>query len=162
MPTDAEVRAKIASVALAYVGSQAWVDSVAKENYPANTNKCNLFVYDILTQAGATPGLPHGHWFWHRYPPNAGDWANPTYDIEHWRVLRPGEKPEPGDVIAQDIAYSDATGHVMIMGQGDFVIGTGDRGPGSPGTIEHVPRPSALGPRPLGPEVFRRYDSTVR
>ncbi len=99
MPTDAEVRAKIASVALAYVGSQAWVDSVAKENYPANTNKCNLFVYDILTQAGATPGLPHGHWFWHRYPPNAG---------------------------------------------------------------EHVPRPSALGPRPLGPEVFRRYDSTVR
>ncbi len=162
MPTDAEVRAKIASTALSYVGSQTWTDGVAKDDYPTNTNKCNLFVYDVLSQAGATPGLPHGHWFWHRYPPNAGDWASSDYDIAHWRVLRPDEKPEAGDVIAQKIAYSDATGHTMIVGQNGFVIGTGDRGPGPHGTIEFVPRPPALGPRPLGPEVFRRFDSSVQ
>lgn len=161
MPTDIEIRAKVASVARRYIGSRLWADAVAKGGYPVNSNKCNLFVYDVLTEAGASPGLPHGHWWWKLYPPNAGDWATLYYAITHWRRLTAGETAAPGDVIAQRIAYSDATGHTMIVAGNDYVIGTGDHGAGPPGTIEFVPRPIALGPRPLGPEVFRRYDSAV-
>ena len=146
MPTDNEVRAKIASIALRCVGSKSWIDAVAKGDYPINTNKCNLFVYDVLTEARASPGLPHGHWWWNQYPPNAGDWATPSYHISRWRLLNSKEQPEPGDVIAQRIAYSDATGHTMIVAASDYVIGTGDHGAGPPGTIELLPRPIALGP----------------
>jgi hypothetical protein len=160
MPTDTDIRAKIAATALSFVGSKDWADATEKDNFPANTNKCNLFVYDILTAAGASPGLPHGHWFWHRYPPNAIDWADSSFAIPHWRMLRANETPDAGDVIAQNLAYSDATGHVMIVGNNGSVIGTGDRGPGPHGTIEIIARPLNLGPKPRAPEVFRRYDTS--
>lgn len=128
-------------------------------DYPADSDKCNLFVYQVTTQAGATPGLPHGHWFWKRYPPNAVDWTHPSVEIPQWRLLWIGERPEPGDVIAQSLNYVDATGHVMIVGFNDTVIGTGDSGKGPPGTIEMIPRPQNLGPKPRGPERYRRWSS---
>ncbi len=155
MPSDQQIRDNIVRIAQKYVGSQVWSDGVAKEHYGPNTNKCNLFVYDVLTEAGASPGLPNG--WWNHYPPLASQWADPGYAMPHWPILVPTAQPLPGDVIAQSIAYSDASGHVMIMAPNDYVIGTGDRGNGPHGTIEFIPRPMALGPAPLGPERYRRW-----
>jgi hypothetical protein len=134
------------------VGSGAWADDVANGNYPAGSNKCNLFVYDALTAAGASPGTPNG-WI-NAYPPTAGQWADPNYAIPGWKVLGDGETPEPGDVVAQRIRYSDASGHVMIVGPDNHFIGTGPDG-----TIENIPFRNYLGPpdKVLSPLVFRRW-----
>jgi RHS repeat-associated protein len=149
-------RADIVTTALSYVGSDAWSDDVANGNFPAGSNKCNEFVYDVLTMAGASPGLPNG-WF-NSYPPTAAQWADPDYTIPGWRVLSPGETPQAGDVVAQQLRYSDATGHVMIVGQQDDVIGTGQMPSEPHGVIVDKPMPTALGPVPLGPMIFRRWD----
>ncbi len=118
-------------------------------------------MYNVLTEAGASPGLPHGVWPISSYPPLAADWANPDFVIPGWRVLGPGEQPQEGDVVAQQISYSDAGGHVMIVASGDTVIGTGDSDPAQPlGTIEQIPMPKTLANRPdipQGPLVFRRW-----
>jgi hypothetical protein len=151
-------RETIVSTAKNYVGSQAWADNVTRGNYPIGSNKCNLFVYDVLTESGASPGLPNGTF--RGFPPLAGQWAEPNYVIPGWCVLAPGEAPEPGDVVAQKIGYSDASGHVMIVGPDDTVIGAGDHGNGPNGTIEHIPMPDALTDRPSlvqGAKVFRRW-----
>ncbi len=50
MPTDAEVRENIVKFALSYVGSQSWSDAVPRGNCPANSNRCNLFVYEVLPE----------------------------------------------------------------------------------------------------------------
>ena len=165
-PSPAEVRAKIAELALSQVGSQAWSDKAINGNYGTDTNKCNLFVSDMLTQAGASPGQPH----WtvstrgfpdvlHFYPPLAGEWADPDYKIPGWRVLGQDETPAAGDVVAQRLAYSDASGHVMIVGPDNTVVGTGDSTSSPHGTIEHIPMPDYLGRADLarGPKVFRRW-----
>ncbi len=164
MPTDAQVREAIVKTAMKYVGSQSWKDATPRGHYPANSNKCNLFVYEVLTAAGASPGLPHGHWWSSYYPPLAGDWASAGYDIPHWRLLAPKESPEPGDVVAQRINYSDASGHTMIVGPHGTVVGTGDQGNGPHGTIEMIQMPVNLGPDKAvaAPKVFRRFDSAVR
>ena len=154
------VRDLIASNASKYVGSTAWSDSAANGNYGPNTNKCNLFVYDVLTESGASPGLPNVTWL-HSYPPLAAQWANPNYEIPGWRVLDASETPTAGDVIAQSLYYSDASGHVMIVGPDDTAIGTGDSDPTRPpGSIEQIPIPDKLGPRPRGPIVYRRWSPT--
>ena len=159
MASDQETRDLIVINARKYVGSQAWSDAVANGDYGPNTNKCNLFVYAVLTESGATPGLPNG--FFHHYPPLAGQWADPSYAIKHWPTLASGSDPAPGDVVAQMIPYSDASGHVMIVAPGGLVVGTGDHGDGPHGTIELIPMPAALGPRPTGPKVFRRWNSAA-
>jgi|GEM_PF-3146699 len=98
-----------------------------KDNYPAGMDKCNKFVYDILKSAGidiGTPGglrgmfgLPGG------YPPSAGMWADPNFDIPNWRVLGPDEQPQAGDVVAEQISYYlHASGHVgIVAGNGQTV-----------------------------------------
>lgn len=112
---------KIVQIAIAQIGKHNWDYDKAKDNFPAGTNKCNKFVYDVLTAAGASPGTPNGH-FWNKFPPLASQWANPNYEIPNWVVLKPGETPLPGDVIAEKINYSDATGHVgIVVGNGQTV-----------------------------------------
>ena len=59
------------------------------------------------------------------YPAQAGDWANPSKTLGLWQTVLvpsgalPGTLPpdisSPGDVIAEAIQYSDATGHVGIV-----------------------------------------------
>jgi len=67
----------------------------------------------VLTEAGASPGLPHNNG---TNPPTAADWANPFFNIPGWIVLRSDQPPMPGDVAAvQENIYSDATGHVGIV-----------------------------------------------
>ena len=118
---------QIADLAKSKVGSHDWDYDKEKDNFDANTNKCNKFVYDILKQSGASPGTPNGNpvkkfFGGQGSPPTATQWADPNYKIPNWRVLQPGESPEPGDVVAQKINYSDATGHVgIVVGGGQTV-----------------------------------------
>jgi hypothetical protein len=160
-PTPEETREKIAAIAQSLVNDQRWADKNQYEIYAPGTNKCSVFVAYVLQQAGTDPGSPN---FWARQftfvPPVAGQWGDPNYTIPGWQVLGPDEIPEPGDIVAQRIAYSDATGHVMIVGEGNTFVGTGDSGNGPHGTIEEVPARSSLAndPRiPHGPLVYRRW-----
>ena len=151
---------RIVTIAQSRVGFTGWSNQATNGNYGPGTNKCNEFVYDTLTAAGASPGEPNG-WI-HLYPPTAGQWANPSYNIPGWYVLGPGDIPQPGDVVAQQIPYSDASGHVGIVGPDGTFIGTGDSTSGPPGTVEDIPMPVALGPNPSGPLVYRRWRSSFK
>ena len=156
---NAATRAAIANAAAKYVNSTDWAFNFPKGKFGKDTNKCNLFVYDVTTEAGASPGLPGG-WFGGN-PPTAGQWADPNYVIPGWRVLPAATAPEPGDVAAQSIDYRDASGHVMIVGEGNTLIGTEDDNHvlngRLAGTIMQIPMPQKLGPLPRGPIVFRRW-----
>ncbi|MBN9381084.1 MAG: hypothetical protein J0H74_09975, partial [Chitinophagaceae bacterium] len=119
-PQPNSIRQRIATVAQSKLNSHDWDYGNKKDNFAANTNKCNKFVYDVLKEAGASPGTPNiglvksilgikG------FPPTAAQWADPNFKIPNWVVLKPGESPEPGDVVAEKINYSDATGHVGVV-----------------------------------------------
>ncbi len=86
--------------------------------FPPNTNKCNLFVYDVLTAIGVNVALiEHGKskylpYFSKVSPPLAGEWANGQRLLNSWKVER---TPLPGDVGAYAMNYSDASGHVGFV-----------------------------------------------
>jgi hypothetical protein len=154
------IRQKIVDAAQKQIGSTDWDRNIAKGNFPKGTNKCNLFVHEMLTGAGASPGTPNG---WrHPSPPSAGQWADPSYKIPGWRVLGPDESPQPGDVVAQPGYYSDATGHVMIVGPNGTFMGVGrpehPEIPLDPEKIESVPKKDIIvDPPAKGPLLYRRF-----
>jgi hypothetical protein len=102
-------------------------------------NQCNQFVHDILAQAGTQAPLSLGTKFRNAfpriayymgktsstsYPASAGDWAYPHNTLTCWQnVTVPGDRlggypadvSKPGDVIAEAINYTDASGHVGII-----------------------------------------------
>jgi len=92
------------------VGSNNW----DYNNFP-HGNKCNLFVHDILNEAGANAPTSWTHNPFKWYAIKASLWADPNYHIPNWRVLGKTEMPQPGDVIAEQIKYKDASGHVGIV-----------------------------------------------
>jgi hypothetical protein len=151
------IRQKIIEAAQKQIGSTDWDTDVAKGNFPKGTNKCNLFVHEMLIGAGASPGLPNGHWYsWNHYPPAAGQWADPSYAIPGWRVLGPGESPQPGDVAAQPGYYTDATGHVVIVGPNNTFTGVGQST--KPERIESIPKKDNIVRLPAkGPLLYRRF-----
>jgi hypothetical protein len=148
------IRQKIVEAAQKQIGSTDWDRNIAKGNFPAKTNKCNLFVHEMLTGAGASPGTPNG---WrHPSPPSAGQWADPSYAIPGWRVLGPDESPQPGDVAAQPGNYSDATGHVVIVGPNNTFVGVGQST--KPEKIESIPKKDNIVTLPAkGPLLYRRF-----
>jgi hypothetical protein len=151
------IRQKIVEAAQKQIGSTDWDTNIAKGNFPKGTNKCNLFVHEMLTGAGASPGTPNG---WrHPSPPSAGQWADPSYKIPGWRVLGPDESPQPGDVVAQPRDYRDASGHVMIVGPSNTFMGVGQpEYPKAPEKIESVPKKDIIVEPPAkGPLLYRRY-----
>jgi len=89
---------RIARTANKCEGSTDWAYSNRKGNFPPNTDKCNKYVYDVTKEAGAE-ALTKGSNGKMR-PPLAAEWADPNVSIPNWRVLKPGEKPQPGDVAA--------------------------------------------------------------
>jgi RHS repeat-associated protein len=106
-----EMRKNIANTALKYNGSTRWAEAVENGNFPEGSYKCNQFVYDVTTEAGASPGLPNG--IFKRYPPTAGDWGNPNVKIKGWRVVK---TPIKGDVASIPLPPgSGATGHVGVV-----------------------------------------------
>lgn len=111
--TPQATRKTIAATAMKYNRSTAWAFTRKKDNFPANTNKCNKFVYDVTEEAGA-PAIVIGSDGRPR-PPLAAEWADPKVQIPGWHALGPNEKPEPGDVAAWPHRYSDATGHSGVV-----------------------------------------------
>jgi hypothetical protein len=131
------VRNLIAQIAQSDVGSQNWLDQVG-------SNKCNIFVHDVIQQAGSTPpqsdktGMAHRIAYYlglvdsANYPAQAGDWANPNKTLGLWQTLivpsgapagtLPPDLSLAGDVIAEAIQYSDATGHVGIVARPGHTI----------------------------------------
>jgi hypothetical protein len=114
------VRQRISTTAQAKLNMHDWDYGKKKDDFAANSNKCNKFVYDVLKEAGASPGTPNINLVKSilgikGFPPTAGQWADPNYQIPGWVVLKPGETPQPGDVVAEKINYTDATGHVGIV-----------------------------------------------
>jgi len=112
-----KVRENIAKFAEGYIGSTEWNYDVEKDNFGQNTNKCNKFVYDVTTEAGASPDLPNGNWikkvFGFGSPPTAGQWADADYEIPGWKV---SDKPGRGSVAAMAIpGQSTYTGHTGIV-----------------------------------------------
>ena len=116
--------------------------------------------YAFIDDAGASPGTPNG--LRHPSPPSAGQWADPSYKIPGWRVLGPDESPQPGDVVAQPRDYSNASGHVMIVGPNNTFVGVGPPEhpeiPLDPEKIESVPKKdSIVDPPAKGPLLYRRF-----
>lgn len=120
---------RILMEALSHRGSTQWAGNKSKKSlphptlrqsveFPPNTNKCNLFVYDVLTAIGVNVALiEHGKskylpYFSKVSPPLAGEWANGQRLLNSWKVER---TPLPGDVGAYAMNYSDASGHVGFV-----------------------------------------------
>jgi len=157
-------RVDIALTAEDYVGSTRWSYNTLDPRtllmgYPVGTNKCSLFVAQVLGWNSAGPGFPnHGQHFDH--PPNAGQWADPNFSIKGWAVLGQDAKPEAGDVAAQGARFSDAFGHVMIVGTDGTLIGTVDGRDVSPqGVVAKIPLKENIVPvgQRTGPIMFRRF-----
>ena len=112
----------LVDLAKSKVGSTDWAYSKERQvgslgKFPAGSNKCNLFVYEMVTGAGySVPTKIHTrrlHMGSYQIPPNAGDWASPTGSVGTSEVIA---SPEPGDVVAwSHPEWTDATGHVAII-----------------------------------------------
>ncbi|XP_038054600.1 uncharacterized protein LOC119726812 [Patiria miniata] len=71
---EAVTGSTIAQVARGYTGSTVW-SFVSSHRTGRNTNKCNIFVAEVLEEAGAT--VPHRWPRWLRWSPvGAGEWGN--------------------------------------------------------------------------------------
>ena len=73
--------------------------------------------------------------------------------------MAPDESPQPGDVVAQPKDYSDASGHVMIVGPNNTFMGVGrPEYPTAPEKIESVPKKDNIVDLPAkGPLLYRRF-----
>ncbi len=141
-------RQNIDRIARSNEGKTDWAQDVKKDNFPARTNKCNKFVYDVLKNAGIDTKIKDR-------PPMAGEWADKNTQIPNWRLLKPGEKPQPGDVAAYKLpgggtAFSGHTGIITSDNRGGTsnmsahhdVVGT------VPGQFDSTQR---------NPVTYRRY-----
>ena len=111
-----DIHENIAKAAENHVGEDDWAYKKARKNFANPSNKCNLFVYEVLQKAGLEMGLPNGNWFLHYIrggssPLKAGEWGNPDLVIPGWEIVG---TPERGDVAAFKKQYNDASGHVGI------------------------------------------------
>jgi len=155
-PPPETVRKQVVAAAESHLGSQAW--DINRPNFPygPGSNKCNLFVADVLNEAGVPVPNINGSFLGSPiYPPLAAQWADPSVDIPGWVVLDPATPPMPGDVVAEKINYRDASGHVGI------VVAKKDGGLATISVDSHS-RPetihrTAFGFRPDERPVFRRY-----
>jgi hypothetical protein len=106
----------IANSALARNNSQEYLQSIAKGDYRAGSNKCNQFPADI----SSIVGLPRPEVSYTGIrgilgmmrDPSANEWANPQVTIAGWSEPRSIGEAQPGDVIAQQ---HGEWGHVGIV-----------------------------------------------
>jgi hypothetical protein len=117
-------RNPLVDFALSQDGSVDWAGNKDRQApgvqaFRSGTNKCNLFIYEMLTGAGYTvPTKPHAQKLLGitvrtvQIPPNAGDWAS---SAGLTGIATHVSWPLPGDVVAWSHDYTDATGHVGIV-----------------------------------------------
>ncbi|WP_280192443.1 CHAP domain-containing protein [Delftia sp. PS-11] len=108
-------RALIEKIAISHNASKLWAYSTKKDNFPANSNKCNKFVYDVLQEAGIDARISiHGQ----RRAPLAAEWADRNTEIQNWRVISAPESRQAGDVAA----YSLPGGGTSFSGHTGFIV----------------------------------------
>jgi hypothetical protein len=124
VPGDYEIKVKwenthpLVETALPHVGSTDWAVAASKAPYPSGANKCNLFVYEMANASGY-PVPKRTRFSWRRretvwYPPLAGEWADDSISIGSWSAITEADAA-PGDMVAEAVNYSDATGHVGLI-----------------------------------------------
>lgn len=127
--------------------------------YPPASYKCNIFVCNIANNANATVEKnidQHGNY----WAPLAGTWGNPNAKIRGWQVV---SNPQPGDIVAQQRAYSDASGHVgIIVDQALNVISARNAGVSKDPLKSLFPPNYRRGNIKTGPIVFWRYVGVTR
>lgn len=104
----------VGNIAKSKKGKKDWAFDAARRNFGERTNKCNLFVAQILEKAGANVPwvndvvgiIPYNF-------PTAGQWADPNFHIPGFEVV---STPQIGDVVAigSNPPSAGATGHVGI------------------------------------------------
>jgi hypothetical protein len=187
MPATQAIQQLIAQIAGYYANPPQSADWENKQ--PAN--QCNQFVHDVLVQAGDQAPLSLGTTFRNSlpriayylgltstgsYPASAGDWAYPHNTMACWHNVPastntlgpdyPADHSILGDVIAEAINYSDASGHVGIIGAPQQTV-SADSAAGciSPGTPPEIIDITNYGFRPDGwasPQTYlNQYGQTV-
>ena len=159
---DHQISLNIARVARGYVGSEDWLDMPGR-------NQCNIFVYDVLREVGHAPPKMFasrrsilGFRFTLNYPPLARQWADPNFHIPFWGVVAGGpDRAKPGDIIAERINYSDATGHIgIVVGLAETASAASNANPPGTITISDYGFRDASDPRVYGKKsnaVVRRF-----
>jgi RHS repeat-associated protein len=125
-----EMRRRIAQGATDKWDQTDWAQDATRGRYGPGTNKCNVFIYDVLEGIGLIP--PSRGWPTSGGPITAGTWADPSSNISGWSVV---QNPQPGDIGASSdwrglllnwspINPFGATGHTAVVTGDGLATGT--------------------------------------
>ena len=113
---DATLANLAVKVARSLEGSELWRESALKPPHgEMGANKCNLFVYDVMTTVGIHVPLferENRLGVDIQYPPVTRQWANPNVKIGNWEVVL---TPRPGDVAVTPPPPGEDQGHMGIV-----------------------------------------------
>lgn len=146
---------RAAEIAGSYRYNKRWLVEAEKGQFGRNSDKCNLFVSDVLREAGLDSPARHNGW---GGPINAAEWANRSLSrIGHWQIV--DGPPEPGDVIAE-ITGHDPRNPKVVYAHVGVVVGDGRTASAStrvypPGMV--VMNDWGFRNEDLGKRVIRRY-----
>jgi RHS repeat-associated protein len=145
----AQKRQALVTAAQKHFGETTWAKDAEKESFKSGQWKCNLFVADVLKEAGITPQMmqPGSKEFM-----NANGWAS-KYEMKGWVIV---DTPEPGDIAA--VPRSGRSGHVGVyIGNGkviaanEYSVGVSSTHAANDGWFGHWRTNSS------GDTVYRRY-----
>ncbi|XP_045196558.2 uncharacterized protein LOC123551578 [Mercenaria mercenaria] len=105
-----------------------WAKSSSySSRFGPGTNKCNLFVYDVLKAVGADP--PSRHWYIYS-PISAAEWGNPSSSAlggkRCWNVCTGGQ--QNGDVISDTVHVGIVTGYHLTTSAATYKVERGNWG----------------------------------
>ena len=164
-----DIPKKIITTALKYRGSTAWAYTTQKTSarhstngavtFPNGSNKCNLFVHDILIESGISVAwIEHGKStyipFYKRLsPPTAREWADASQLTASWSS---NNEPKAGDIGAYSKDYTDASGHVgFVIAKGVCISAGEEKVEVNDVGFRHYNR--TAGPHDTDFTIFRRY-----
>jgi len=122
-PEQRAIAEHILNNAFKSVGSGIYDINMVRGPYGEGKNKCNLYIHETLCSAGSCPPLRDRIFNPPAYPLLAKDYADREKNINGLPVV--AGAPMPGDIVAESIDYSNASGHVGIVVSYDPVTKTG-------------------------------------
>lgn len=124
---DEAWQVSIRDKARADLGSVAYAVAAYKSiAFRWGNNKCNLFVRDHATQAGATVENVNGGTFPPYYPPTANQWANfEVKVIPNWTLFPRETYPQPGYIVSRYNTVS--SGHCGILDYDGAWVSAGEK-----------------------------------